>query len=66
MFVTTAAAHVLLLGFAVVRLRARASVPFENKGTFQPTPIARASTPETAVLPAVPPLQELREVEERG
>jgi MFS family permease len=52
LFVTTAAAHVLLLGFAIVRLRARAGVPNQDKGAFQPTPIARASTPETAALAA--------------
>ena len=52
LFMTTAGAHVLLLIFAVVRLRARASLPVEDKGTFQPAPIARASTPETAALAA--------------
>lgn len=52
LFVTTAGAHILLLVFAVVRLKARASVPARDKGTFQPAPIARASTPETAVLAA--------------
>lgn len=52
LFLTTASAHALLLGFAVVRLGARASVPDRDKGVFQPTPIARASTPETAALAA--------------
>ena len=50
LFVTTAGAHVLLLVFAIVRLRARASVPLQDKGTFQAAPFARASTPETAAL----------------
>jgi MFS family permease len=50
LFMTTAGAHVLLLVFAIVRLRARASVPLQDKGTFQAAPFARASTPETAAL----------------
>jgi MFS family permease len=50
LFMTTAGAHILLLAFAVVRLRARASVPLQDKGTFQAAPFARASTPETAAL----------------
>lgn len=50
LFMTTALAHVLLLGFALVRLRARASLPSDVKGSFQMSPIARASTPETAAL----------------
>lgn len=52
LFMTTAGAHILLLIFAVVRLRARASLPRQDKGTFQAAPFARASTPETAALAA--------------
>ena len=52
LFMTTAAAHVLLLCFAIVRLQVRAGVPNQDKESFQPTPIARASTPETAALAA--------------
>ena len=54
LFMTTAGAHVLLLLFAVIRLRARASVPVQDKGTFQAAPFARASTPETAALATGP------------
>ncbi|MEQ9259282.1 MAG: MFS transporter [Roseovarius sp.] len=52
LFVTTAAAHVLLILFALFRLRARQAVPAEEKGAFRMTPITRVSTPETAVLAA--------------
>ena len=58
LFMTTALAHVLLLGFALVRLRARASLPSEVKGSFQMSPIARASTPETAALATGKPMEE--------
>jgi MFS family permease len=54
LFMTTAGAHILLLLFAVIRLRARASVPVQDKGTFQAAPFARASTPETAALATGP------------
>lgn len=54
LFMTTAAAHILLLGFAIFRLRVRAGVPHQDKGSFQPTPIARATTPETAAFAAGP------------
>jgi len=50
LFMATGAAHVMLLLFAVIRLRARASVSAQKKGLFQMSPIARASTPETAAL----------------
>lgn len=62
LFVTTAAARVVLLGIAAARLRARAGVPLEHRGTFQQTPIARTGTPETATLAA----GALREAEEHG
>ena len=50
LFMTTGAAHILLLTFALIRLRARAAVPNQDKGSFQMSPVTRASTPETAVL----------------
>jgi MFS family permease len=50
LFMTTGVAHILLLCFAVIRLRARAAVATEKKGLFRMSPIARASTPETAAF----------------
>ncbi|ROT97789.1 MFS transporter [Histidinibacterium lentulum] len=50
LFWTTAAAHVLMLLFALLRLRARAAVPAEDKTAFRAAPLARGTTPETAVL----------------
>ncbi|MBT8410618.1 MAG: MFS transporter [Octadecabacter sp.] len=52
LFAVTGAAHILLLGFAVFRLRKSPSVTSENKVAFQSKPMARASTPETAALGA--------------
>ena len=52
LFVTTASAHVLLIAFAVLRLRARAAVAPEDKGAFVASPLPRAATPETAALAA--------------
>jgi MFS family permease len=50
LFITSGIAHILLLLFALVRLRARSAVPEEEKGTFRFSLNARASTPETAAL----------------
>ncbi|WP_375261278.1 MFS transporter [Palleronia sp.] len=48
LFVVTLASHVLIVGFAVLRiLTSRAA---EEKTTFVPTGSARATTPQTAVL----------------
>jgi len=60
LFWTTAAAHVLMLLFALLRLRARAAVPAEDKTAFRAAPLARGTTPETAALaeptdPETPP-----------
>jgi MFS family permease len=52
LFYVTAGAHILLILFALLRLRARAGVAPEEKVTFQPGPIARNATPETAVFAA--------------
>ena len=49
-FAITGFAHTLLIGFAVLRLRSRAPVAQEEKATFQAAPLARSTTPETAVL----------------
>ena len=50
LFAVTGAAHVLLILFAVVRLKLRPSVPAEDKVAFRAKPLARASTPETVAL----------------
>ncbi len=52
LFAITGAAHVLLILFALLRLKTAPAVTPENKGTFQAHPLARASTPETAALAA--------------
>jgi MFS family permease len=52
LFAVSAAAHVLLIGFALIRLRARAPVARADKAAFVAAPLARATTPETAVLAA--------------
>ena len=50
LFWTTGAAHIMLIVFAVLRLRARAAVAHEDKTAFRAAPLPRASTPETAAL----------------
>ncbi|MEM7723284.1 MAG: MFS transporter [Pseudomonadota bacterium] len=52
LFAVTGVAHILLILFALVRLRYAPPVAPENKGTFQAVPLARAATPETAALAA--------------
>lgn len=52
LFVVTGVAHTLLIAFALVRLRARVGVTQEEKTSFVASPLARAITPETAVLAA--------------
>ena len=52
LFAVTATAHVLLLLFAVLRLKTAPAVAQENKVSFQATPFARVSTPETAAFGA--------------
>jgi len=50
LFLTTLAAHILLVLFAVWRISRRAPVAQAEKVEFVPAPLARASTPETFVL----------------
>lgn len=50
LFLTTAAAHLALILFAMVRIALRAPVAEGDKGGFVPAPAARAATPETAAL----------------
>ncbi|MFV2051332.1 MFS transporter [Aliiroseovarius sp. YM-037] len=52
LFAVTGTAHILLILFAVFRLRTAPAVAQENKVVFQVKPMARASTPETAALAA--------------
>ncbi|MGR3513591.1 MAG: MFS transporter [Paracoccaceae bacterium] len=50
LFVTTGAAHVLILVFTLYRILTTPALTAEEKGTFQPTPMGRGTTPETANL----------------
>jgi MFS family permease len=50
LFMTTMAAHVLIVGFTVWRMTQRSQVSEENKVVFAVSPLARTSTPETAAL----------------
>lgn len=52
LFAVTGAAHLLLVLFAIVRLRSRPAVASEDKGSFQAILPTRALTPETATLAA--------------
>lgn len=50
LFITTAAAHVLIIVYGLWRLTRRAGVPTGDKTVFVPTPMPRATTPQTAVF----------------
>lgn len=50
LFVTTIAAHVLIVIYALIRILQRAPVPADAKTSFQIAPLARVSTPQTAVF----------------
>lgn len=52
LFAVTASAHVLLILFALLRLRTAPAVAPEDKVAFKAKPLARASTPETLALAA--------------
>ena len=52
LFAITGIAHILLILFALIRLRSAPAVAQENKGSFQAIPLAQVSTPETAALAA--------------
>ncbi|MEE4297423.1 MAG: MFS transporter [Wenzhouxiangella sp.] len=52
LFAVTAFAHVLLIAFAIWRLRVAPAVDEEDKVEFHAQPLGRESTPETAVLAA--------------
>lgn len=50
LFMTSLAAHCLLVIFTLWRMRVRAAVPEDQKGTFQVSAPGRTITPETAAL----------------
>ncbi|MGB0682097.1 MAG: MFS transporter [Magnetovibrionaceae bacterium] len=50
LFIVTALAHLLLILFAILRLRRRAAVEQDDKSTFHAETIGRPMTPETAAL----------------
>ncbi|EAQ26837.1 membrane protein, major facilitator transporter family protein [Roseovarius sp. 217] len=52
LFAVTGAAHILLVLFALYRLRIAPAVASGDKTIFQAKPLARMSTPETAALAA--------------
>lgn len=52
LFVTTLGSHILLIGFALIRIMQRAPVEAEEKSVFVMTAPARAPTPETVALKA--------------
>lgn len=52
LFAVTGVSHILLVLFALLRLRYASPVATEKKGSFQVSPMARVSTPETAALAA--------------
>ena len=52
LFAITGAAHILLIFFALARLRYSPAVAPEAKVIFKSTPLAHVSTPETAALAA--------------
>lgn len=52
LFLTTVVAHVLMILFAIWRIRVKAAVPTSAKSAFKITVPARAATPETAALSA--------------
>ncbi|MGJ8622612.1 MAG: MFS transporter [Yoonia sp.] len=52
LFAVTGVAHVLLVLFALVRLKYAPAVASADKGTFQAQPMGRGTTPQTAVLAA--------------
>lgn len=52
LFFITGSAHILLILFALLRLKYAPPVAAEDKGTFRAQPLGRGATPETAALAA--------------
>lgn len=50
LFMTTIAAHALIVLFALLRMRKRAAVAAEDRTEFKIAPMARTSTPETLAM----------------
>jgi MFS family permease len=50
LFLATALAHFLLVGFTLMRIRRRASVPVDGREAFKTLPAERGATPEAARL----------------
>ncbi|MBF9032968.1 MFS transporter [Rhodobacterales bacterium HKCCE2091] len=50
LFLVTGCAHIMLIGFAIFRLRQRGAVAAEDKTAFVAAPLPRAATPETLTL----------------
>ena len=52
LFAVTALAHVLLIIFAIIRVKSAPAVAQEAKSSFQAKPLASMSSPETAAFAA--------------
>jgi uncharacterized membrane protein YfcA len=50
LFIATALAHLALAGYTLLRIRARAPVPIEDRDAFKTQPAERALTPEALRL----------------
>src|SRR5690606_41323244 len=50
LFLATAAPHLLLGAYALLRVRARAPVPIEDREAFKTLPAERAVTPQAVLL----------------
>lgn len=50
LFLATASAHILLAGYAMLRVRRRASLRTEEKDAFKTMPAERAATPQATLL----------------
>lgn len=61
LFWTSLAAHLTLVVFAALRIRARAALPTEEKGNFVVAAPVRGGTPQTAILSL--PEEEVREAQ---
>ena len=58
-FLATALAHFLLVGYTSLRIRRRAPVPLEEREAFKTMPSERGATPQAALLdPRTPPEEE--------
>jgi MFS family permease len=57
LFLATALAHFLLVGYTIMRIRRRAPVPLEDREAFKTMPSERGATPEAARLDPRTPQQ---------